>query len=395
MPFLHLQMLVASVWCDMRTRICCAHVLILGCTLTALSPMCSLPLSAQELGETLRTIVGFEQSGASSAQSAQRFFGDLYVSLPFPFQAKERQHVGNSAPFSFGPKVRVFTDVRITTVPQQVRSTVGQFTGEFAQQVADLKVNEIAQATEFLAGVETRLLRLDRPMVSFDGKTFQRFTLNLVFAGGAVTPITPRQSIELFDIRPGTLRDQDRRRLLASFPDTDFTNADYVAFTTKDRNRFLRQYYGGFRFKTYYFGCAANDTVDCENKRLGRFPSTIDVLFGGNEAVTGGRFRGSILRIDFFQSIPVEGKFGSVFFFGSFLMKPVRTIIQDPLLLQSAIPCGGAATAACVSVPSASTAMVFTPQINRDYYRIGVGVELLSLFKEIANLHSTSTTRVN
>jgi hypothetical protein len=52
------------------------------CTTIALL-LISFSLFAQEGGETLRTIVGFEQSGASSAQSAQRFFTDFYVSVPF------------------------------------------------------------------------------------------------------------------------------------------------------------------------------------------------------------------------------------------------------------------------------------------------------------------------
>jgi hypothetical protein len=149
----------------------------------------------------------------------------------------------------------------------------------------------------------------------------------------------------------------------------------YIAFSTQDRNRFLRQYYGGFRFKTYYF--------DRNDVRLGRFPSTVDVTFGGNEAVTGGRFHGGVLRIDFFQSIPVGGWAGSIFFYGSFFLKPVKTDIVDPLLLR---PATG------ILVPSANVAMAFSPQINRDYYRLGIGVEMLSLFKQ---LKAPAGTRVN
>jgi hypothetical protein len=327
---------------------------------------------AQELGETLRTIVGFEQAGASSAPSSQRFFGNFYASIPFPGISLKK---AGTAPkgFDFGPRVRVFSDVRITTVPQQIKSGIGEFTAQFAQQVAEVKVNEVAQATEFLAGTEIRLHGIEKALSSFDGETLQRFTINLLFQGGATTPLTPREILDVFDIRAGTLNSIERARLEARFPQTK--GSDYVAFTTLDRDRFFRQYYGGFRFKTYYF--------DKDDKRLGRFPSTLDVSFGGNEAVTGGRFHGGVLRIDFFQSIPVGGWAGSVFFYGTFLLKPARTNIVDPLLLR---PASG------VTVPADNVAVVFSPQINRDYYRIGFGVELISLFRQ---LRSPAGVRVN
>jgi hypothetical protein len=264
-------------------------------------------------------------------------------------------------------------------VPQQVKSGIGDFVASFPQQVANIKVNEIAQATEFLAGAEIRLFGTLHPLPSFDGETLQRFTLNLLFQGGATTPLNPRETLETFDIRAGTLNDIERARLNAAYPQTMGQN--YVAFTTKDRDRFLRQYYGGFRFKTYYFKKKGDDPDAAE--RLGRFPSSIDVGYGGNEAVTGGRFRGAVLRIDFFQSIPVGGWAGSIFFYGTFLLKPARTNIVDPILLR---PASG------VTVPASDVAMLFSPQINRDYYRIGIGVELLSLFRELANRSGTTRT---
>ena len=321
----------------------------------------------QEPGETLRTIAGFEQAGASSASGAQRFFGNFYASIPFPTKAgTDSAQQAGSPDFHFGPRIRIFSDVRITTVPQQISSGIGQFAGQFAQQVANLKVNEIAQSTEFLAGTEIRLTGTNRALTSFDGTTSQRFTLNLVLQAGATTPLTPKETLEVFDIRDPTLNSSERDRLGISFPQTKAKGTEYVAFTTKDRDRFFRQYYGGFRFKTYYFR---------DGQRLSRFPSTVDVSFGGNEAVTGGRFHGGVVRTDFFQAIPVGGWAGSIFFYGTFLLKPVRTNIVDPLILR---PAPG------IVVPASNVAIVFSPQTNRDYYRIGIGVELLSLFRQLA-----------
>jgi hypothetical protein len=341
---------------------------------------------AQETGETLRAIVGFEQSGASSASSVQRFFGDLYVSAPFPW--KKNVPAAGSAGSFFGPRVRVFADGRITTVPQQITSGISDFAAAFPQKVGAIQVNEIAQATEFLGGTEIRLLGMDTAMRGFDGSTYQRFSLNVIFEAGATTPLTPRASLEVFDIGPTTLAPADRTRLQNMYPQT--VGAAYAAFTSQDRDRFFRQYYGGFRFKTYYFdkkttGCPSG-AVSCAGDPLARFPSVLDILYGGNEAATGGRFRGSVLRIDAFQSIPVGGWAGVVYVYGTFMLRPTRTTISDPLLLQPATLCSGPNTpTGCVPVPASNVAMIFTPQFNRDYYRIGVGVELMSLMSQIKN----------
>jgi hypothetical protein len=109
----------------------------------------------------------------------------------------------------------------------------------------------------------------------------------------------------------------------------------------------------------------------------------LDVTFGGNETVTGGRFHGAVLRLDTFQSTPAGGWAGSIFVYGAFMLKPVGTNITDPLLLRPAAACSGSVAADCVPVPAGNVAMVFTPRFNRDYYRIGAGVELLKLIAEI------------
>jgi len=339
---------------------------------------------AQEAGETLRAIVGFEQSGASSASSVQRFFGNLYVSAPFPW--KKKAAAVPDGTFSFGPRVRLLMDGRITTVPQQITSGISDFAAQFPQTVGAIKVNEVAQATEFLTGTEIRLFGMDTAKRGFDGSTYQRFSLNLVFEAGVTTPLTPKATIEVFDIGPSTLAAADRQRLQTMYPQTN--GAAYAAFASQDRDRFFRQYYGGFRFKTYYFdkttsGCPSG-AKECAGPALARFPSMLDFQVGANEAVTGGRFRGSILRLDAFQSIPVGGWAGIVYVYGTFMLKPVRSNITNPLLLQSASLCSAPnSPAGCVSVPASNVAMIYTPQFNRDYYRIGAGVELLTLISQI------------
>ena len=291
--------------------------------------LCYLPTArAQDKGEEVRTIVGFEQSGASSASGVQRFFGNLYVSSPFPFQKNAM-----TPDDVFGARARIFFDARITTVPQQITSGLSDFVTQFPQKVAEIKVNEVAQAAEFLSGIEIRVAAVDPPGAK------HRFSLSLVGEGGASTPITPRANLEVFDIGPDTLTKGDRELLQKKYPET--TGAAYAAFASQDRDRFFRQYYAGLRFKTFYV------TGEKEAKRP---PSTLDILYGQNEAVTGGRVRGGILRIDGFQSMPVSGWAGNLYIYGSFMLKPSRSIITDPLLLQPAALCTGPKTpSGCVS----------------------------------------------
>ncbi len=304
---------------------------------------------AGQTGELSRTIVGFEQAGASAASSAQRFFFNQYVSVPFPVKQK--------ADADFGPRVRLWGDVRITSVPQQISSTVGTFAAAFPQQAADLKVNEVAQGAEFLAGAEVRLggMRLGE-------NARQKFSMYLVFGGGAISPLTPKDTLQVFSIAPGSLADEQRAILESLYPQV--VGKSEVAFVTADRDRFFSEYYGGFRFKTHYF----------DNQSTPRFPAVLDVTYGQNESVTGGRLRGGVLRLEGFYPLPYDtGRF--LYLFGTAMLKPSRARIADPLILQPPDP--------DIKVPSSQVAMVTVPQVNRDYYRIGIGIDFIELVKVI------------
>lgn len=329
------------------------------------NPICQdLQIIVKPLGEFSRAIVGFEQAGASSAKSVQKYFFDLTISAPLPFQHRIDPY--------FGARGRGWGSVRITSVPQQISTPVGTFATGFATQVSNVKVNEVAQAVEFLAGVEYRLItgeklpspsssnksrRLPFPFSSFDNSTTNKFVVSLVAGGGATTPLNPRDTLEVFKISPGAV---------SLFPQA--AGKDFIAFVSPDRDRFFRQYYAGLRLQTYYFN-SRNDDIP-----LTRFPAMLDITFGQNEAVTGGRLRGGILRLEGYYPLPYEGlKFINLF--GTAMMKLTRTKITDPLILEPA-PTG-------TTVPGQNVVIVTVPQINRDYYRIGVGIDFVSFVKSL------------
>ena len=105
-----------------------------------------------------------------------------------------------------------------------------------------------------------------------------------------------------------------------------------------------------------------------------RYPAVLDITFGQNEAVTGGRLRGGVLRLEGFYPLPYDGlKFINIF--GTALMRLTQTNITDPLILERA-PEG-------TTVPAANVFVQTVPQINRDYYRIGVGIDFMALIKRL------------
>jgi hypothetical protein len=314
-------------------------------------PQVDLQLIVRPLGEFARAIVGLEQAGASSAKSSQKYFFDLTLSAPLPLPL-----IRTIDPF-FGQRARVWGTVRVTSVPQQLTAPVGQFAAQFAQEVSKVKVNEVAQAIEFLAGGEIRLTKKWINFGSFDGKTTNKFNLSFIFGGGAITPTNPRDTLEVFKIFPGA----------AGLPEIP-AGKEFIAFVSPDRDRFFRQFYAGFRAHGYYFDYKNPDIP------LKRYPATLDVTFGMNESVTGGRLRGGVLRLEGFYPLPYN-ELEFVNLFGTAIIKPTRTRIQDPLILEPA-PSG-------TTVPASNVFLVTVPQINRDYYRVGVGIDVISLIKKL------------
>jgi hypothetical protein len=88
---------------------------------------------------------------------------------------------------------------------------------------------------DFVVGPELRIARFDN------------VTLNFIGAFGAVSPLSPKQSVELFEVPKEN--SSQAAAFFEEFPGAK--GKEHIAFITPERNRFLRQYYGGLRFKTY------------------------------------------------------------------------------------------------------------------------------------------------
>jgi hypothetical protein len=313
-----------------------------------------------------RTVIGFEQAGASSANSKTNPFLDLFFTGPL---------IGGGADDL--PRLATWGQIRFSTTPEQT-AAAGAFPSNLANEVAQSRETiDLVQSFDFLSGLEFRTFRTEL-FPSLLPKVKQKIGVYLVAAGGAISPLsTKKESAQIFQVPDPS---NGQFQLFKDRFGDDAVAKKYIAFVLPERDRFLRQYYAGARFKTYYYD---------ENKRqINRFPAILDVMVGQNEAVTGGKLRNDVtdetgkiigqkrswvLRLDGFYPLPFrEASF--LYLYGTALMKVGGggVKISTPLFLDSA--------PGEILVTNNDVFVAPNLQLNRDYYKIGVGINLTELF---------------
>lgn len=332
-----------------------------------------LPNRTAGVGEFARAIIGFEQTGASSAPSVQKYFADLWLSVPAPFINT------NWKDPNFGPRFQLWGDIRVTSTPQQIQSSIGDFAIQFPTQFGALKVNEVAQAAEFVAGVERRILDwgvTKSRLLSFDQSTRERFGMYFTAGFGTVTPFNPRDTVQVFNNPAPGVEPAFDQQIAALGLTSQLAGKKFVAFVSQDRDKFFRQYYAGIRLKTFYYD---RDTDEPQR----RFPATLDVVFGQNEAVTGGRLHRVVMRLEGFYPLPyTETNF--MYLFGTADLILGRTHVNNAIILQPATN--------NPPIPDPSILLISTPQLNRDHYRIGVGMDFLQVINKIKSKNDNKPT---
>lgn len=310
-----------------------------------------------------RFIVGFEQAGAASAESKGQPFLDLFFTTPLPWRRKcseedakdpnkdcNRNRKLDKADAEKNPFARfsLWGNVKLNSTPQQIVA-LSDVTSNAVSAITEGKVNKLTLGFEFVAGPEIRIAKAGRTHISFIG------------GWGAVTPIAPTQATQIFKT-PDPASSQ-AKRFFEKYPGA--TGKQFIGFTTPERDRFLRQYFGGFRFRTYRYGD--------DGELLDQFPGMFDVTFGQNEAVTGGTFHKFVVGLEGFYALPF-GERRFLFLFGSAKFKAGGAKTKEvPFILDTA-----------ESSVLATDPKVFladpTPS-NRDTYRLGFGVDLIEVFK--------------
>src|SRR5438876_6009606 len=126
-------------------------------------------------GEAWHAVVGYEQAGASSQASRRNIFFDLGVSIPLsihsPKAADKSPAMLKSDFYRFGPKLRLYGNVRISSVPDSNIDAIGlkQFVTTFGTIVGNMPVSKVAQAFEATTGLEYRLFAMPNRLGCFHG----------------------------------------------------------------------------------------------------------------------------------------------------------------------------------------------------------------------------------
>jgi hypothetical protein len=275
----------------------------------------------------MRAIIGIEQSGVSSGSSAQNPFIDLFFNA------------------ALSPRrLLSWGDVRLTTTPQQLTAFVSA-ASNVAGAATGAKINDLATSFNFKFGPEFVLTPSNKAIRA-----------SLIAGFGAASPLTsPAQSGQIFKL-PSSSSSQ-YASFLAQYPEVKNPGAAFIAFVPLERDRFFRQYFMGLRIRSY---------------QQEGFPSMLDVTFGQNSAVTGGQLRHFVLGLD--GSYRLKLLDNAFYIFGSANLK-----IGGPKYSGTPFILDPAETTVKLSD---SNVVITSRQSNRDFYRIGFGVDLISLFKK-------------
>jgi hypothetical protein len=340
-----------------------------------------------------RVVVGMEQVGASSAQSETKPFLDFFFTNSIFFNTLKRKELRAETingkkvwvPYEAievdrdGKPIRVprlgtWGLIRFSTTPQQVASA-SVFPSNFVNQVTDpAEVVDLVQSFDFVAGIEGRVFSANGWNWTLIPGIRQQSRFYITFGGGAISPLNPTRTLaQIFKI-PG--KDSPQRADFVERFGEPPENKTYVGFVPLERDRFFRQYYLGFRVKSHY--CDNDECTRFKNS----FPAIVDLGFGQNESVTGGTLkqdgkRSWVVRLDAFYPLPFRTA-NFLYLYGSALFKIGQggPRIDVPLFLDTA-PGEIQITNDAVFIPPPDQQ---PSRLNRDYYKIGVGVNLTDLF---------------
>ena len=317
--------------------------------------VCSVPVVVQPIkraGEQTRIVLGFQQAGASGADSDQKFFLDFYISRPVPLSKWQED-----------PRLRWWGNVRVSSVPRQISSPVSA--SALATSFKSLKVNELAQAAEFLTGLDYQIAQFDNPLWGQSSNSRQRFALSIIAGGGATGPLKPSSAATVaYKVDPAS---PDYQRLVQAYPQVK--GLAYISFVPPSRNQYFAEYFGGLRLVTRYADIHGTPTTGP--------PAMISFTVGQNELVTGGKLWGTVGRVEAFYPLSTtqQNPLSSIYLFGMAQLRLRSPQNVQPFNLEDA------STATPAPGPS-NTLFVVTPS-NRDVYSIGLGLDLIKIVNSL------------
>ena len=285
----------------------------------------------------------------------------------------------------------LWLDPKIASVPQQASSILSTVTtsNPSFNSLLGTQLNQLVSSFDVSLGSDFDFRKSD----NFDTSSAQDAKVVLAFTlgGGFQTPLTVTQTnVQEFTV-PSTLSKSQLQQLfgpnIPAICSSTITSGciSTVAFQPPDRTHFYKQYWVGLRLKSYYYGeksgwsnlCSGNgnDAAACPI-----YPGTVDLTVGQNEAVSGGNLHKFLLRSDVYYPLPFNPAFYAFFNAWIHLNRHHENPNLTPVILSP------------VASPPTDTSQiqyisVLTP--DRDYYRVGMGIDLVSL---IQHFHQDKNT---
>jgi hypothetical protein len=334
--------------------------------------------------ESPRVIVGYEQSGANSANSAGRLYADAYY-------GRMVKAIGQRG------QARIFGNATIGSGAQNSTSTVGSFVTGLSGTAGSLKLNQVASVAEFLAGVEvgTRSQNSDGSRLSLFAEygatgTLQSAELDNIYA----FPANTSQAYALL-VAAETANNKNNSNPTTTIPNTCVVgsspkitgianNCMFVEFA-QQQPYFDQEGYVGAKMVTFFTNGSSSNSA----------PDVISLGFGANNAVYR-RMRFKTMRFDGFLpfSVPPNGDKSQpsvpvfyIFGYACLALDHPSNIFADA---NNFIPLDASSTVNVSGAPqtpsSGNTYVIYTSPQGKEYYSLGVGVELKSVWGSVSKI---------
>lgn len=318
----------------------------------------------------MRIIVGYEQSGANSANSVGRLYANAYY-----------ERVFGDTSHSFKKRLRAFGEAQIGSAAQNSASTVGNFVTGLSGAASNLKLNQVASVAEYLMGAEIRAVRLsdeNDSRLSIFGEFgasgyLQSAELNNTFAFPSNTTQAYALLVAAEKNNPGynpNLSSIPTTCVVGSSPSVAgvANNCMFVEFAQQQRY-FDQEGYLGLKLVGYETDKASSAS-----------PDVVSVGFGTNQAVTANNRNFNVMRFEGFAPFAVPGTKPAIPFLYVFGYANLAFSHSRFPSISNFIPLNATSTVVVNNVaqtPSVSnTYVIETQQQPQEFYSVGVGVNL-------------------
>ena len=328
-------------------------------------PSASVNPKSASNGFVAEFIGGVEQAGYSS--QANNTNGFLSASFKSPYWIK-KSAMSMDLAFGLWGRIRLLSGPLPSSV--NVVAALTNPTGT----ITSSNLSSVGQVVDYVFGPEFRIKQWPNDKISF------------VLGTGATTPLASNQV--QYSFTPPKANTPQCLQLVAEYPKfltngstppacnliNPVTNEaiSTLVFAAQDRTNFLMKYGGGFR---------VTHTYPAKDKQPA-YSGTVDFILSQDQSITGGIFRGPVFRVDGVYPIAFSAS-PYVYLFGSASMKLTKNQFSYPIVL---------ATATSPTLPLATNvALLPLTQPNRDFYRFGVGLNILAIFSKMGS--NTPTTK--